>query len=108
VSPWKTYSRQLPDLSDDQIRHGASVTIPVGGYVGAGLYGRPRLIRGLSLRGVLDGTSLRLKDLPGAVSHHRWKAVRPGTTRLALYVVDHGQRTRLGMVTVIVEPRPDR
>lgn len=89
------------DLTDEQIRAGATIRLRVGGLIWAYAFGK----RERSLAGELDGSSLVVDDwVEGPNYPHAWQAVAPGTTKVTLTISADGQRIELGTVTVVVDP----
>jgi len=102
----------VPDgllLTDEQVRAGTTVTIPVGRRIWASTYpvgtaiGDGKDHGEGTLGGELNGTSLRLDDRnDGRDYGPSWLAARPGPTDITLTITADGQRIVLGVVHVIV------
>jgi hypothetical protein len=92
-------SHDFHGLTDEQIRRGATITLPVGGRVWAYAFGH----RHTTLAAQLQGTSLspstwKLDPNKG----HSWVATKRGTTRITLTITANGHHIVLGVVHVIV------
>lgn len=84
-----------PRLTDEQIRAGATVRMPVGGELR--VYGKNPDV---TLGGTLDGDSLAPAKGRNRAAH--WRATRPGRTKLTVTADDGGGPDEVGIVTVIV------
>lgn len=82
------------ELTDEQIRAGAFITLTVGDSIWASADGH----RSRTLAGTLDGTSLAIDPEKSA----SWIAARSGTTRLTLTITADGAPVKLGVVSVYV------
>ncbi len=85
---------EYQDLTDEQIRTGAFITLSVGDSIWASADGH----RSRTLDGSLDGISLA--SVPGKSAS--WTATRSGTTRLTLTITADGAPVKLGVVSVYV------
>jgi PASTA domain len=83
------------DLSDAQIRAGATIELEVGDQIWAYASGK----RARTLAGQLDGTSLAVEN-PNYPP--RWVAASEGTTKITLTITADGEPVVLGTVTVVV------
>lgn len=87
------------DLSDGQIRSGATIELGVGDRIWAYADGR----RAGTLAGALDGPSLAVDAWKeGPNFPHSWQAVAPGRTKVTLTITVDGALVTLGVVTVVV------
>jgi hypothetical protein len=84
------------DLSDAQIRAGATIELGVGDHIWA--YASGKRVR--TLAGQLDGTSLAVEN-PNYPP--RWVAASEGTTKITLTITSDGEPVILGTVTVVVK-----
>jgi len=86
------------DLTDEQVRAGATIRLKVGDTIWAYADGK----RAGTLVGELDGSTLAIStwaadpNLP-----HSWKVVSAGTTTVTLTITADGKRVVLGTVTVV-------
>jgi PASTA domain len=83
------------DLTDAQIRAGATIELKVGDQIWAYATGK----RARTLAGQLDGTSLAVEN-PNYPP--RWVAASEGTTKITLTITADGEPVVLGTVTVLV------
>jgi hypothetical protein len=85
--------------TDEQIRAGATIRLPLGASIWA--YGHGKRIG--TLAGSVSGSSLALDDwLEGPNYGRSWEAVSPGTSVLTLTITADGEPVILGTVTVVV------
>jgi len=90
---------EFHDLTDEQIRAGATIRLGVGDRIWAYAHGR----RSSTLAGTLDGTSLAVDDWTDGPNYpHSWQAVEPGRTTITLTITADGAPVTLGTVTVVV------
>lgn len=90
-----------PQLDDQQIRDGATITLRVGDSVWAYASGTHEE----TLAGVVEGAALTAstwKEDPN--KGHSWVAAAPGTSSLTLTITVDGEKIELGTVTVLVRP----
>lgn len=83
--------------SDEELRAGTTVRMPVGGELR--VYGKgPEVVYG----GDLDGPSLVADPRPDRVGVAYWRGERAGTTRLTVTVGEGAARDTVGVITVVV------
>lgn len=86
--------------TDEQLRAGARIHLPVGARIWA--YGHGRRID--TLAGDVSGTGLAPDDWKEGPNYGRsWVAVAPGTSTIALTVTADGQLVPIGTITVVVD-----
>lgn len=90
-----------PQLNDQQVRDGATISLRVGDAVWAYASGR----HAETLAGAVEGTALTAstwKEDPN--QGHSWVAASPGTATVTLTITVRGEQIELGTVTVVVRP----
>jgi hypothetical protein len=87
------------DLTDAQIRAGATIRLEVGDQIWT--YARGK--RASTLAGELHGASLAINDCKKCPNYpHSWIAVSQGKTKITLTITADGKPVVLGTVTVLV------